>query len=218
MVAMKLFFKKNLNFRPLGLGLATFAILASTSGCGSNTPEPASSQVSKASTSAEFVEPSYEPGEITSSAEDVYRKAIGLSTNAANATGLTELWYDSENQLVLVSVQNSDQTQFATQDLLDEMVYQIDEQEMMPSMLLAELDELVASGLSTRNLVLNDSNKVTVINEIDGVIYITAYEIGEDGLIYRALIKADDEPLGEVTYTYSVTSEGQAALAALEES
>jgi hypothetical protein len=56
-----------------------------------------------------------------------------------------------------------------------------------------------------------------VTNEIDGVIYVTTYEIGQDGLIYKAVIQADDEPLGEVTYAYSVTTEGQAALVALRE-
>jgi|694.fasta_scaffold18917_14 hypothetical protein len=217
MEVMKLFYKVHVNFRPLGLGLSAIAILALTSGCGSNIPEPDLSQISAEANATEYVEPSTEPSETESNAEDVYRNAISLSREAANATGLTELWFDSDNQLVLVSVQTADQTQFATQDLLDESVYPIDELEMMPEMLLAELDELVASGLGAENVVLDESNGIKVTNEIDGVIYITKYEIGQDGLIYKAVIQADGEPLGTVTYTYSVTAEGQAALDALEE-
>jgi hypothetical protein len=217
MGAMKPFFEARENFQPLGLGLAALAILALTSGCGSDTPEPALSQASAAASPTEDVEPSAEPSKSGSVAEDIYRQAIILSEKAADESGLTELWFDADNQLVLVSVQNSDRTQFATQDLLDESVYAIDELEMMPAMLLAELDELVASGLSKESIVLDELTKVQVTNEIDGVIYVTTYEIGQDGLIYKAVIQADDEPLGEVTYAYRVTTEGQAALVALKE-
>ena len=148
----------------------------------------------------------------------MYRKAINLSQAAANASGLTELWFDSDGGLVSVSVQNSDQGKFATQDLVDLSVYPINELEMMPAMLLAELDELVESDLSWKNVVLNESNKVEVTNEIDGIIYVTQYEIGKDGLIYKATINADGEPLGEVLYSYEVTKEGEAALTALKTS
>ena len=45
----------------------------------------------------------------------------------------------------------------------------------------------------------------------------TVYTLDAEGRIAKSVITSDDEPLGEITYTYSVTKEGKAALVALKE-
>ena len=85
----------------------------------------------------------------------------------------------------------------------------------MPAMLLAELDALAVSGTDFGYVVFDDQKRIEVSNNIDDIVYVTTYEIGQDGLIYKATITAEDEALGVITYTYSITQEGQDALDAL---
>lgn len=183
-------------------------------GC-SRTPNSDSSQAPETVAPQPTAIETVAPNEIDKDAEAVYRKAISASQNSANSNGLTELWFDSEGQLVQVSVQDKSGSLFVTQDMLDESVYEVDESAMMPAMLLAELDALAVSGSNYGYIVFDESQRIEVSNTIDDIIYVTTYEISEDGLISKAIISAESEPLGEITYSYSVTKEGQAALDAL---
>jgi DNA-binding PadR family transcriptional regulator len=46
---------------------------------------------------------------------------------------------------------------------------------------------------------------------------VTVYTLDSEGRIEKSVVTSDDEPLGEITYTYSITKEGKAALVALKE-
>ena len=180
-------------------------------GC-SRTPNSDSSQAPQTVAPQPTAIETAAPNEIDKDAEAVYRNAITASQKSANSNGLTELWFDSEGQLVQVSVQDKSGSLYVTQDMLDESVYEVDESAMMPAMLLAELDALAVSGSNYGYVVFDELQRIEVSNTIDDIIYVTTYEISEDGLISKAIISAEAEPLGEITYSYSVTKEGQAAL------
>jgi hypothetical protein len=203
--------------RSVSLGLIAIATMSFTVGCGASSPESSSSPGAQTVTPPQSVDPTANPNEIDKDAEAAYRKAISTSQAAAASNGLTELWYDSDGELVQVSVQDQDGELFITQDMMDESVYEVDESAMMPAMLLAELDALAVSGSDFGYVVYNDQQQIEVSNNIDDIVYVTTYEIGQDGLIYKATINAEGEPLGEITYAYSVTSEGQSAIAAFQE-
>jgi hypothetical protein len=206
---------EKINFsRTLRLGLIALAAASLTVGCGNSAPEANSSE-SQTATPTQSGDPSPTPNEIDKDAEATYRKAISASQIAATANGLTELWFDSEGELVQVSVQDKDGTLFVTQDMMDEAVYEVDESAMMPAMLVAELDALAVSGTDNGYVLFDSQNRIEVSNNIDEIVYVTTYEINQDGLISRAIISAEGESLGEITYAYSVTKEGQAALDAL---
>jgi hypothetical protein len=100
--------------------------------------------------------------------------------------------------------------------MMDESVYEVDESAMMPAMLVAELDALAVSGSNYGYVVFDELQQIEVSNNIDDIVYVTTYEIGQDGLIYKATINAEGEPLGEITYFYSVTDEGQSAIDVFE--
>jgi hypothetical protein len=130
--------KNKIVSRYLSLGSIALVTLAFTVGCSNDAPEATQSQDSQTAIPSISSEPTGIPNEIDKDAEAAYREAILASQVSASLNGLTELWYDSENELVQVSVQTKE-----------------------------------------------------------------------------SVITSDDEPLGEITYTYSVTKEGQAALVAL---
>jgi hypothetical protein len=204
--------KNKIVSRYLSLGSIALVTLAFTVGCSNDAPEATQSQDSQTAIPSISSEPTGIPNEIDKDAEATYREAILASQVSASLNGLTELWYDSENELVQVSVQTKDGSQFITQDFLDGSVYEVDESAMMPAMLLAELDALAVSGTDFGYVVFDDQKRIEVSNNIDDIVYVTTYEIGQDGLIYKATITAEDEALGVITYTYSITKEGQDAL------
>lgn len=204
------------NFRSFGLSLAILAAVGLTAGCSNDSHDANASKDSGVAAPTLGSQPTEAPNEIDKDAEATYRQAIEASRNSASSNGLTELWFDSDNQLVQVSSQDESESIFVTQDLLDQSVYEVDESAMMPAMLLAELDALAVSGSDYGYVVFDQSQRIKVSNNIDDIVYVTTYEIGDDGLIYQAFITADGEPLGEITYTYSVTKEGKAALVALK--
>ena len=215
MEEMNLFLEKMIFSRTLRLGIIALATASLTVGCGNSAPEANSSLGSQTAAPTQGGDPAATPNEIDKDAEATYRIAISASQLAAADNGLTELWFDSEGELVQVSVQDKDGTLFVTQDMMDEAVYEVDESAMMPAMLLAELDALAVSGTDNGYVVFDSQNRIEVLNNIDEIVYLTTYEINQDGLISRAIISAEGEPLGEITYAYSVTKEGQAALDAL---
>jgi len=65
------------------------------------------------------------------------------------------------------------------------------------------------------SVISNTPGAFTITNTIDLSKYVTVYTLDTEGRIAKSVISSDDEPLGEITYTYSVTKEGKAALAGL---
>jgi hypothetical protein len=214
---MKPTFKSKSIVRRLTLGMIAVATMSLTVGCGgSSEPNSSSSEAAQTVTPPQNVDPTANPNEIDKDAEATYRKAISASQVAAASNGLTELWFDSDGELVQVSVQDKAGELFVTQDMMDESVYEVDESAMMPAMLVAELDALAVSGSNYGYVVFDELQQIEVSNNIDDIVYVTTYEIGQDGLIYKATINAEGEPLGEITYFYSVTDEGQSAIDVFE--
>jgi hypothetical protein len=174
-----------------------------------------------AATSPEITAPTLEP-EVTASpniiqpdAEAAYRKALLTSQASAGTSGLTELWFDVDGTMVQVAVQDPKSGKFASQDVTDDSVFEIDEASMMPARLLAELDGLVAGGSDQGSVISNSPGEFIITNTIDLSKYVTTYTLDAQGRITKSVIIADDEPLGEITYSYSITKEGKATLAAL---
>ena len=91
----------------------------------------------------------------------------------------------------------------------------MDETSMMPARTISELDGLVAGANDQGSVISNTPGEFTITNTIDMSKYVTVYTLDTEGRIAKSVISSDDEPLGEITYTYSVTKEGKAALAGL---
>ena len=99
----------------------------------------------------------------------------------------------------------------------NDSVFEMDETSMMPARTLSELDGLVAGGNDQGSVISSAPGEFTITNTIDLSKYVTVYTLDAEGRITKSVISSDDEPLGEITYTYSVTKEGKAALTALKE-
>ena len=164
--------------------------------------------------SSPVAEPSATPNVIEPAAETAYRSALEASSASARESGLTELWYDTDKDLVQIVVQEPKSKRFVSYDVTDEALYPIDETAMMPTRLLAELDGLIKGGLDQGSVVTSPSGGFIITNIIDLTVYITTYTLDDAGRIATASIIADDEPLGTVTYNFLITTEGGKALAA----
>lgn len=171
----------------------------------STAPAPASSQSG---------EPGTAPNLIEAQAESSYRSALELSSKAAATLGLTELWYDTDDALVQIVVQDPKSKRFVSFDVADEAVYPIDETAMMPTRLLAELDGLIAGGIDQGSVITGNQGEFIITNTIDLIKYVTTYTLDGQGCIATASIVADEELLGTVTFNFLITAEATKALAA----
>ena len=207
----------NSNIRIIGLGLAGLAVLAMTAGCGNNSSGAGATQDSGIAAPTLEPQPSVSPNEIEPEAESQFRAALNTSQESAAAAGLTELWFDTDGKLVQVAVQDSRTKVCASYDVDADSVFEMDETSMMPARTIAELDGLVAGGNDQGSVILSAPGEFTITNTIDLAKYVTVYTLNAEGRIAKSVITADDEALGEITYTYSVTKEGKAALTALKE-
>jgi hypothetical protein len=115
-------------------------------------------------------------------------------------------------------VQDPKSNTCASYDVGADSVFEMDETSMMPARTLSELDGLVAGGNDQGSVISSAPGEYTITNTIDLSKYVTVYTLDSEGRIAKSVISADDEPLGEITYSYSVTKEGKAALTALKES
>lgn len=192
------------------LSIAVLLALTLTA-CSQSDATPETSVSTAASLPA--VEPSTTPNVIEPAAESAYRSALEISATSAEADGLTELWYDSAQELVQIVVQDPQSKKFLSYDVTDEALYPIDLSAMMPARLLAELDGLIKGGLDEGSVVISSSGGFVITNTIDLTIYVTTYTVDDAGRIATAEIVADDEPLGKITYIFSISAEGQRALA-----
>ena len=208
---------KNLGFRRIGIGLSTMAAVVLTSGCGNDSPEPTSSQESSVAAPTLEAQATDIPNEIEPSAERDLRAALIKSQESAASSGLTELWFDTDGEMVQVAVQDPKSKTCANFDVNDESVYEMDETSMMPARTIAELDGLIAGGEDQGSVITSAPGEFTITNTIDLSQYVTVYTLDPEGRIAKSVISSDDEPLGEITYNYSVTKEGKAALVALKE-
>jgi hypothetical protein len=192
------------------LSIAVLFALSLT-GCSQTdaTPDPSVS----AAASLPATESSATPNVIEPAAESAYRTALEISATSAEVNGLTELWYDSAEDLVQIVVQDPKSKKFVSYDVTDEALYPIDLSAMMPARLLAELDGLIKGGLDEGSVVTSSSGGFVITNTIDLTKYVTTYLVDDAGRIATAEIIADDEPLGTVTYNFSITAEGKRALA-----
>jgi len=215
MEAMNLSSKTALNLRPVAIGLSVFAVMALTVGCGSDSGASPESSIAAPTFEAE---PTVSPNEIEPDAEREFRAALVKSQANATETGLTELWFDTEGALVQVAVQDPKTKTCASYDVDADSVFEMDETSMMPARTLSELDGLVAGGNDQGSVISSAPGEYTITNTIDLSKYVTVYTLDSEGRIAKSVVSADDEPLGEITYTYSVTKEGKAALFALKES
>ena len=162
-------------------------------------------------------EPSISPNEIQPDAEREFRAALLKSQESAAESGLTELWFDTDGVMVQVAVQDPKTKTCASYDVDADSVFEMDETSMMPARTISELDGLVAGGNDQGSVISNAPGEFTITNTIDLSKYVTIYTLDTEGRIAKSVITSDDEPLGEITYTYSVTKEGKAALVALKE-
>lgn len=217
MEPMNLLRATKLNIRPVGLGLTAMAVLAFASGCASDTANPVTTASPGVTAPTLDAGPTPSPNEIEPNAEQEFRAALVLSQNAAAESGLTELWFDVDGELVQVTVQDADSDTCASYDVDADAVFELDETSMMPARTIAELDGLLSGGEDQGSITSESPGEFTVTNTIDLSKYVTVYTLDKEGRIEKSVITSDDELLGEITYTYSVTKEGKAALAALRE-
>jgi len=214
MELMDLLRNTTLNLRPFAIGLSVFAVMALTVGCGSDSGASPESSVAAPTLEAE---PTVSPNEIEPAAESEFRAALIKSQESAAETGLTELWFDTDGVMVQVAVQDPKTKICASYDVDADSVFEMDETSMMPARTLSELDGLVAGGNDQGSVISSAPGEFTITNTIDLSKYVTVYTLDAEGRITKSVISSDDEPLGEITYTYSVTKEGKAALTALKE-
>jgi hypothetical protein len=215
MGVMNLLRATDLKFRPFGLGLAALAVATFATGCASDTSESGSAQETSAAAPTLEAQPTVSPNEIQPDAEREFRAALVKSQESATESGLTELWFDTDGVMVQVTVQDSKTKTCASYDVDADSVYEMDETSMMPARTIAELDGLVAGGNDQGSVISSAPGEFTITNTIDLSKYVTVYTLDAEGRIAKSVISSDDEPLGEITYTYSVTKEGKAALTAL---
>lgn len=218
MEAMNLLRATNLSFRPFGLGLVALAALAFATGCSGDSSESSAPQETSAAAPTLEAEPTVSPNEIEPDAEREFRAALVKSQDSAAEAGLTELWFDTDGAMVQVAVQDPKTKTCASYDVDADSVFEMDETSMMPARTLSELDGLVAGGNDQGSVISSAPGEFTITNTIDLSKYVTVYTLDAEGRIAKSVISSDDEPLGEITYTYSVTKEGKAALTALKES
>jgi len=214
MELMDLLRNTTLNLRPFAIGLSVFAVMALTVGCGSDSGASPESSVAAPTLEAE---PTVSPNEIEPAAESEFRAALIKSQESAAETGLTELWFDTDGVMVQVAVQDPKTKICASYDVDADSVFEMDETSMMPARTLSELDGLVAGGNDQGSVISSAPGEFTITNTIDLSKYVTVYTLDAEGRITKSVISSDDEPLGEITYTYSITKEGKAALTALKE-
>jgi hypothetical protein len=212
---MNILRNSRLNFRPFRLGLAALALLAFTSGCTNDSPESGTSQETSAAAPTLEAEPTVSPNEIEPAAESEFRAALVKSQDSAAEAGLTELWFDTEGLMVQVAVQDPKTKTCASYDVDADSVFEMDETSMMPARTIAELNGLVTGGNDQGSVISSAPGEFTITNTIDLSIYVTVYTLDSEGRVAKSVISSDDEPLGEITYTYSITKEGKAALDAL---
>ena len=208
----------NSNIRIIGLGLSALAVLTLTVGCGNKPSDSGASQDSGIAAPTLEPQPSVSPNEIEPEAESQFRAALLTSQESAATSGLTELWFDTDGKLVQVAVQDPKTKVCASYDVDADSVFEMDETSMMPARTISELDGLVAGGNDQGSVILSAPSEFTITNTIDLAKYVTVYTLDTEGRIAKSVITADDEALGEITYTYSVTKEGKAALTALKAS
>ena len=217
MEPMNLLRNTNKNFRPIGLGLVVFAVMSFASGCGNGSTDAGPSQDPGLTAPTLAAEPSLSPNEIQPDAERDFRAALVKSQDSAAKSGLTELWYDIDGEMVQVTVQDPKTKICASYDVAADSVFEMDETSMMPARTIAELDGLVAGGNDQGSVKSESPGVFTITNTIDLSVYVTVYTLDSEGRITKSVVSSDDEPLGEITYTYSVTKDGKSALAALKE-
>lgn len=205
----------NSKFRLIGLGSLVLAVLTFTAGCASDSPETGASVESNIPAPTLDAQASVSPNEIQPDAEREFRAALVASQDSAAKSGLTELWFDTEGSLVQVAVQDPNTKICASYDVNTDSVFEMDETSMMPARTISELDGLVAGANDQGSVISNIPGEFTITNTIDLSKYVTVYTLDTEGRIAKSVISSDDEPLGEITYTYSVTKEGKAALAGL---
>ena len=205
----------NSKFRLIGLGSLVLAVLVFTAGCASDSPETGASVESNIPAPTLDAQASVSPNEIQPDAEREFRAALVASQDSAAKSGLTELWFDTEGSLVQVAVQDPNTKICASYDVNTDSVFEMDETSMMPARTISELDGLVAGANDQGSVISNTPGEFTITNTIDLSKYVTVYTLDTEGRIAKSVISSDDEPLGEITYTYSVTKEGKAALAGL---
>jgi hypothetical protein len=202
-------------FRPIGFCSLVLAVLTFTAGCASDSPETGASAESNIPGPTLDAQASVSPNEIQPDAEREFRAALVASQDSAAKSGLTELWFDTEGTLVQVAVQDPNTKICASYDVSTDSVFEMDETSMMPARTISELDGLVAGANDQGSVISNTPGEFTITNTIDLSKYVTVYTLDTEGRIAKSVISSDDEPLGEITYTYSVTKEGKAALAGL---
>jgi hypothetical protein len=212
---MNILRNSRLNFRPIRLGLAALALIAFTSGCANDSPESGTSQETSAAAPTLEAEPTVSPNEIEPAAESEFRAALVKSQDSAAEAGLTELWFDTDGLMVQVAVQDPKTKTCASYDVDADSVFEMDETSMMPARTIAELNGLVTGGNDQGSVISSAPGEFTITNTIDLSIYVTVYTLDSEGRVAKSVISSDDEPLGEITYTYSITKEGKAALDAL---
>ncbi|CAB4336542.1 unannotated protein [freshwater metagenome] len=184
-------------------------------GCANGAPDAANTSEIAAPTLEPETTPS--PNFIQADAEAAYRQALLASQASSAESGLTELWFDIDGTLVQIAVQDPKSKVFASEDVTNDSVYEIDESSMMPARSLAELDGLISGGVDQGSVISNAPGVFVITNTIDLSVYVTTYTLDSQGRIAKSVMVSDDEPIGEINFSYSITKEGKATLATLSD-
>lgn len=156
---------------------------------------------------------SLSPNDVAPSAAKAYRQALDRSLAASQSMGLTELWKDATGSLVTVLVESPNDGICVQSDLVIKDTQLIDQEAMMPSVLIAELDGLEAnSGSDIGSVKFATNGDIEVANFIDDTHYVTTYALDQGGRISSATQFAEGELAATASFRYEVTPDGQKAL------
>lgn len=185
--------------------------LALLSGCG-NSDDEAIDATTSAAPYPTAPEPTGSTNIIDTDAAKEYRSSLEKSLSAQGASGLTEIWRDSDDNVAQVVAFDPTKTFAVQHDIIADEASQLESDATMPSILLDELDALEANSATDIGSV--SSQKVgtyTVMNQIDDSKYVTVYTIDDQGRIATAEVFVDDELSAVAKFVYSLTDEGLTA-------
>lgn len=141
-----------------------------------------------------------------------FQSALDLSSNTAKATGLTEVWDDSEGVTSLIVVWDTKNKQSVSLDVELNSAEVGEFEYMTPAIAQGDLDS-ITKGENEGGFINYTSDKAFFIKtNIDGEEYVTTYTLDSSGQLATAKTYVGGDLLGSVTFSYSITAEGQKAL------
>ena len=145
---------------------------------------------------------------------EAFQQALTTSTQSAKATGLTEVWTDSDGVKTLIVVWDQAKQQSISLDVELDSADIGEFEYMTPAIAQADIDS-IKSGDSENGMVnYTKDHAFFVKTDIDGEEYITTYTLNNKGELGTAKTYVAGDLLGSVQFTYSITADGKTAIAA----